>query len=100
VPVEVIRLLVDEWKDGLKEKDGWGGIPLHSGLYFNSSLEVIRLIVEAFVDGGKVKNKDGNIPLHVGLSSNAPVEVIRLVVKVGCLCFASIGGVNASRVPN
>jgi hypothetical protein len=80
MPVEVIRLLVEAWPDGVKKKS-WGETPLYSGMVRKASVEVIRVLVEAWPDGAKEKDKHGNTPLRYGMMHNAPVEVIRLLVK-------------------
>jgi ankyrin repeat protein len=76
---EVVRLLLELWPEGAREKDSLGSTPLHSAV-IEGNTEVVRLLVEGCPEGSKEKNKDGNTPLHLA-AKRGRTSVVRLLVE-------------------
>ena len=78
---EVIYLLVQQHRNGVKEKDQEGYLPLHWACYLYQSFNVVNLLVGQHRDGVKVQDNHGNLPLHLACRTNQSFAVINLLVQ-------------------
>jgi ankyrin repeat protein len=77
---DVVRLLVESWPEGLREKNIDGNTPLHFAAR-KGRTDVVRLLAEIWPEGLREKNNDGNTPLHLA-ARKGRTDVVRLLVEV------------------
>jgi ankyrin repeat protein len=58
----MVRLLVKLWPDGMRERDEYGDMPLHSAAEVGRT-EMVRLLVEYWPEGKEAPSRDGQTPL-------------------------------------
>ncbi len=79
--VEVLKLLIEEYPDALKEKNYGGELPLHVAAKKGASVEVIQLLIKAYPDAVREEDRSENLPLHTAIAGEASVEVLQLLIK-------------------
>jgi ankyrin repeat protein len=93
---EVVRLLMERWPEGVREKNSNLDTPLHRAagiglrsralnrmgrLYCNTGrAEVVKFLLESWPEGVREKNKDLDTPLHLAAEAG-DVESVKLLVE-------------------
>ena len=99
INIELIRVLLELYPDGVKVKNNIGELPLHTACEKNAPIDVIKLLIDLYPDGVKEKNiYDGSLPLHTACQNNAPIDVIQFLYdkyKEGASITDSYGKVPA-----
>jgi ankyrin repeat protein len=78
---EVVRLLVERWPEGVREKDGPENTPLHLAAEMGET-EAVRLLLEHWPEGVREKNwlLSLSTPLHLAATAG-DTEAVRLLVE-------------------
>jgi ankyrin repeat protein len=80
---ETVRLFLEVWSAGMREKDYHGNIPLHLAAAAGRA-DVVRLLVERWPEGPREKNEHGDTPLHsAALGRQEDLHIIRSSVHPG-----------------
>jgi ankyrin repeat protein len=76
---DVLRLLLERWPEGTREKGARGTMPLHSAAE-EGETDVVKLLLEHWPEGTREKDWDGNTPLELAASSGT-IDVVRLLLE-------------------
>jgi len=94
-PIEVVRLLLQEYAAALHTPDDTGAWPLHIACQAAAPLlVVIRFLTEQDPNALQVPNNDGALPLHLLCGSRPPVQTVKYLVSLfeGALALMTHSG--------
>ena len=75
----MIRFLVTEYPDAVKEKNNDGETPLHLACYNKQSGQVIRFLVDKYPEAVEEKDRWEQMPLDLARGNNQPPSVIEML---------------------
>jgi ankyrin repeat protein len=77
-PIEILKLLIDEYKQGLARVDKDGMTPLHYACdHADANLEVVDMLAIKYKKAVITKNKThGQTPLHLAVSRGCRLEIV------------------------
>jgi hypothetical protein len=83
----VLRLLLERWPAGAREKDEFGETPLHLAA-LRGETEMIRLLVESWPEGKEALNGDVQTPLLLFEEEGDPGHNQRkeIIALLGGMC--------------
>jgi ankyrin repeat protein len=77
----LVKFLIEQWPEALREKNYALQTPLHQAISSSWKLEVVRLVVDGWDEAVREKDRAGNTPLHLA-AMFAATEVVRILVKL------------------
>jgi ankyrin repeat protein len=82
-PLEVVRVLIEAYPQGLKKKDVHGDTPLHIAVSNPATrIELIQMLIGAEPGAASIANREGLMPLHAACRySPSNVEIISLLLE-------------------
>ena len=78
-PANVVRMLLDAYPAGAKEKNEYGRLPLHCAAAHNAPADVVRILAEACPEAKNIMDNYGELPVHIAKEENVPKEIIKLL---------------------
>jgi ankyrin repeat protein len=76
---DVVRLLVEHWPGGMREKNQRKNTPLHLAAR-DGRVEVVRILVGRWPEGMREKNRFRDTPLHLA-AAEGRTDVVRVLVE-------------------
>jgi ankyrin repeat protein len=76
----VVRLLLERWPEGIREKDPAGSTPLHWAAHCGN-VEAVKLLLERWPEATRDKSDSGYTPLHYAAAGIGNTDVMRLLVE-------------------
>jgi ankyrin repeat protein len=76
---DAMRLLMESWPDGIRDKGDYENTPLHFAAYYGKT-DALRLLIEGWPQGMKEKDTEGGTPLHLA-AMRGKTDAARVLVE-------------------
>jgi ankyrin repeat protein len=80
-PDEMIKFLMTECPESLRNRDKYGNVPLHLAIQFEASYLIVFELLKMDPTTAMLTNNNGCYPLHKAAFFNSSIEIMELVLK-------------------